>query len=179
MRCQPKDIRSFILSYDSATLWKTSATRSVFSASDRPSSKPKCVVLSDEVEVLLLFVVGFCAAIDVLKGLAERMEEQEQEKEGRKVRVAARKTGRADIFAIPDPRNVSTSPCLRSFRVQDRIRLAQANSRGRGSIGNESRVCNRLPELSEKFEIGRAGVAVRQDLGRLGGASYPLKPGGT
>jgi hypothetical protein len=118
MRCQPKDIRSFILSYDSATLWKTSATRSVFSASDRPSSKPKCVVLSDEVEVLLLFVVGFCAAIDVLKGLAERMEEQEQEREGRKVRVAARKTGRADIFAIPDPRNFSTSPCLRSFRVE-------------------------------------------------------------
>ena len=31
-------------SYDSATLWKTPATRSVFSDSDRPSWKPKCVV---------------------------------------------------------------------------------------------------------------------------------------
>lgn len=99
MRCQPKDIRSFILSYDSATLWKTSATRAVFSASDKPSSNPKCVVLSVEFGVLLLFVAGFCAANDVLKVLAERMEEQEQEREGRKVRVAVRKTGRADILA--------------------------------------------------------------------------------
>lgn len=36
-------------SYDSATLWKTPATRCVFSASDRPSSKPKWVVLWVEV----------------------------------------------------------------------------------------------------------------------------------
>lgn len=43
-RCQPKDIRSFMRSYDSATLWKTPATRSVFSDSESPSSKPKCVV---------------------------------------------------------------------------------------------------------------------------------------
>lgn len=99
MRCQPKDIRSFILSYDSATLWKTSATRAVFSASDRPSSNPKCVVLSVEFEVLLLFVAGLCAANDVLKVLAERMQEQEQEREGRNVRVAVRKTGRAGILA--------------------------------------------------------------------------------
>ena len=38
-------MRSFMRSYDSATLWKTPATRSVFSASDRPSWNPKCVVL--------------------------------------------------------------------------------------------------------------------------------------
>lgn len=44
IRCQPKDIRSFMRSYDSATLWKTPATRSVFSDSDRPSWNPKCVV---------------------------------------------------------------------------------------------------------------------------------------
>lgn len=44
IRCQPKDMRSFMRSYDSATLWKTLATRSVLSASVTPSSKPKCVV---------------------------------------------------------------------------------------------------------------------------------------
>ena len=39
-------------SYDSATLWKTPATRSVFSASEMPSSNPKCVV--DLAALLLL-----------------------------------------------------------------------------------------------------------------------------
>lgn len=33
MRCQPKDIKSFIRSYDSATLLNTPATRFLFSAS--------------------------------------------------------------------------------------------------------------------------------------------------
>jgi hypothetical protein len=42
IRCHPKDIKSFIRSYDSATLVKTPATRCVFSASVTVS-KPKCV----------------------------------------------------------------------------------------------------------------------------------------
>lgn len=41
-RCQPRDIRSFMRSYVSATLLKTPATRCVFSASVTVS-KPKCV----------------------------------------------------------------------------------------------------------------------------------------
>lgn len=42
-------------SYDSATLWKTPATRSVFSASEMPSSNPKCVV--DLAALLLLLLL--------------------------------------------------------------------------------------------------------------------------
>lgn len=43
-RCQPKDIRSFMRSYDSATLVNTPATFSLFSPSVTVW-KPKCVGL--------------------------------------------------------------------------------------------------------------------------------------
>lgn len=48
-RCQPKDMRSFMRSYDSATLVKTPATRCVFSLSVTVS-KPKCVLRSPRAE---------------------------------------------------------------------------------------------------------------------------------
>lgn len=67
IRCQPKDIRSFMRSYDSATLWKTPATRSVFSDSDRPSWNPKCVVCAPS-PCLLLSCVGGDGAADVVLG---------------------------------------------------------------------------------------------------------------
>lgn len=70
MRCQPNDMRSFMRSYESATLWKTPATRSVFSASERPSSKPKCVVEDRGGSALPpVFVAGFCDGRDVVKAL--------------------------------------------------------------------------------------------------------------
>jgi hypothetical protein len=42
--CTPALMRSFITSYESATLWKTSPTRAAFSCSGTVA-KPKCVVV--------------------------------------------------------------------------------------------------------------------------------------
>lgn len=76
-------------------MWKTPATRSVFSASDKPSSKPKCVVLPVEFEVLLLGVAGLWEFNDVLNALAYWVEEHEQGNEDRSALEADRKTGLA------------------------------------------------------------------------------------
>lgn len=51
-------------SYDSATLWKTPATRSVFSASEMPSSNPKCVVDLAALLLLLLLLLLILLLVD-------------------------------------------------------------------------------------------------------------------
>lgn len=56
-------------SYDSATLWKTPATRSVFSDSDIPSWKPKWVVRW--LVLLLLVVLVLVRVLFCVEGLGE------------------------------------------------------------------------------------------------------------
>ncbi len=74
-------------SYDSATLWKTPATRSVFSASDRPSWNPKCVVPASLLLLLLLLPLGGGDGgggpeFAVVGLFVEGEEEEEEEEDG-------------------------------------------------------------------------------------------------
>jgi len=62
--CIPSDMKSFIVSYEAATLLKTPATLASFSASATVSN-PKCVVFS-------LFVDCGCDGESALRALLER-----------------------------------------------------------------------------------------------------------
>lgn len=158
MRCQPKDMRSFILSYESATLVKTSATRCVFSDSVTVS-KPKCVVFSPGLlpELVLAFCCCCCWRQRVV--LAEKGRDILAGAEERLRRARDRRSGRAAI--------VQYGPAALAAAVQRRGGLSVLElmcgglAEGRTAeerFGGRGQPIGRLRGRKWNFEVWRRGA---------------------